>query len=80
MVHRESRSLKYVRERFTDVRYIFSASTQRHERHDRFEQGSYFYVYHNEHSGQARIEIANNAGTPDQDAIEGSESNNTPKI
>lgn len=39
--------------------------------HDRFDRGSYVYLYHNTTQRKARIEVANAAGTPDQDAFDG---------
>ena len=37
----------------------------------RFDKASYFYVYYNTTRQSARIEVANNAGTTDQDAFSG---------
>ncbi|KAL9062152.1 MAG: hypothetical protein Q9157_009182, partial [Trypethelium eluteriae] len=43
--------------------------------HHRFEKGSYVYLFHNPAQHQGRIEIANNAGTAEQDAFAGSLAN-----
>ena len=56
--------------RFVDVHYYFSPP-QAKPLHHRFDKGSYFYVLRNSSAGQIRVEIANNAGTPDQDAVSG---------
>ncbi|PGH13879.1 hypothetical protein AJ80_06148 [Polytolypa hystricis UAMH7299] len=56
---------------FADVHYYFSAPTPR-PGHDRFDKGSYLYIYHNPAQQRARIEIANNPGLPVQDAFFGS--------
>ncbi|OOQ86683.1 putative RNA recognition motif-containing protein [Penicillium brasilianum] len=55
---------------FADIHYYFTAPTPRPLQH-RFEKGSYLYVYHDASQNRARIEIANNPGTPDQDAFYG---------
>lgn len=47
-------------------------------RHHRFDKGSYLYLYENADECRARIEIANNAGTEDQDAFDGRESQSFP--
>lgn len=39
--------------------------------HHRFDKGSYLYIYHDDADNKARIEIANNPGTSDQDAFHG---------
>ncbi|PKS05679.1 hypothetical protein jhhlp_008021, partial [Lomentospora prolificans] len=39
--------------------------------HHRFDKGSYVYLFENANERRARIEIANNVGTDDQDAFEG---------
>lgn len=39
--------------------------------HHRFSRGSYTYIYHNPTEQRAKLEIANHAGTPDQDAFFG---------
>lgn len=37
----------------------------------RFDKASYFYIYYNSTRHTSRIEVANNPGTPDQDAFNG---------
>ncbi|KAF3480645.1 uncharacterized protein GIQ15_05992 [Arthroderma uncinatum] len=56
---------------FTDVHYYFTAPSP-HPTHHRFDKGSYLYIYHNPTQGGSRIEIANNPGTREQDAFNGS--------
>ncbi|KAF2273687.1 uncharacterized protein EI97DRAFT_435857 [Westerdykella ornata] len=56
---------------FADVHYYFSPPTQKPPHH-RFDKSSYVYLYHNPIQQSGRIEIANHAGTPDQDAFAGS--------
>ncbi|KAF7513995.1 hypothetical protein GJ744_006609 [Endocarpon pusillum] len=56
---------------FADIHYYFSAPTPR-PLHHRFEKGSYFYIYHNATRQTSRLEVANNPGTSDQDAFNGS--------
>ncbi|KAJ5888313.1 hypothetical protein N7495_008354 [Penicillium taxi] len=56
---------------FADIHYYFSPPTPK-PIHHRFDKGSYLYVYRNHHQNSSRLEIANNPGTPDQDAFEGS--------
>ncbi|KAF2141003.1 uncharacterized protein K452DRAFT_251868 [Aplosporella prunicola CBS 121167] len=55
---------------FADVHFFFSHPAARPP-HDRFDKGSYVYLYHNATDRRARIEIANHAGTPEQDAFMG---------
>ncbi|KAL1966375.1 hypothetical protein VTN77DRAFT_4517 [Rasamsonia byssochlamydoides] len=55
---------------FADVHYYFTVPTPKPLYH-RFDKGSYLYIYHDPSRGKARIEIANNPGTPDQDAFNG---------
>ncbi|KAF1349977.1 hypothetical protein BDV97DRAFT_352904 [Delphinella strobiligena] len=55
---------------FADVHYYFNPPSSRPV-HDRFDRGSYVYLYHNTTQRKARIEVANAAGTPDQDAFNG---------
>ncbi|KAK3701674.1 hypothetical protein LTR37_015326 [Vermiconidia calcicola] len=59
---------------FGDVHYYFSAPTSK-PRHHRFSRGSYVYVFHNAGENRAKLEIANHAGTPEQDAFSGYFSN-----
>ncbi len=56
---------------FADVHYYFSAPTPRPTAH-RFDKGSYLYLYGNKSGNGARLEIANNVGKPEQDAVTGS--------
>ncbi|KAF2764611.1 hypothetical protein EJ03DRAFT_378506 [Teratosphaeria nubilosa] len=53
---------------FADVHYYFADPSTKPPHH-RFDRGSYVYVYHNSHLHQAKLEIANHAGTPEQDAF-----------
>lgn len=39
--------------------------------HHRFDKGSYVYLFENPSQGKARLEVANHAGTQDQDAFNG---------
>ncbi|KAI7319307.1 hypothetical protein KC315_g9784 [Hortaea werneckii] len=55
---------------FADVHYYFSDPTSKPPHH-RFDRGSYVYVYQNASAQTAKLEIANHAGTPDQDAFSG---------
>lgn len=57
--------------RFTDCHYYFAQPTARPSLH-RFDKASYFYVYYNSTRQTSRIEVANNPGTPEQDAFNGS--------
>ncbi|PGH03039.1 hypothetical protein AJ79_07471 [Helicocarpus griseus UAMH5409] len=56
---------------FVDVHYYFSPPSPRPPHH-RFDKGSYLYIYHDAAQQKARIEIANNPGTAEQDAFYGS--------
>jgi hypothetical protein len=56
---------------FTDVHYYFNDPSSRPVHH-RFSKGSYTYLYHNPTDHRAKLEIANHAGTPEQDAFHGS--------
>ena len=55
---------------FADIHYYFGTPTVRPLLH-RFDKASYFYVYHNSTRQTARIEVANNPGTQEQDAFNG---------
>jgi len=55
---------------FADVHYYFSDPASKPQHH-RFARGSYLYLYHSPDSQRAKLEIANHAGTPDQDAFSG---------
>ncbi|KAJ5171965.1 hypothetical protein N7492_004558 [Penicillium capsulatum] len=59
---------------FADIHYYFNAPTPKPSHH-RFDKGSYVYIHHDAIQNKARIEIANNPGTPDQDAFHGGLSN-----
>ncbi|KAJ5748628.1 uncharacterized protein N7511_010324 [Penicillium nucicola] len=55
---------------FADIHYYFTEPTRRPSPyHHRFDKGSYLYVYHDAAQNKARIEIANNPGSPEQDAF-----------
>ncbi|KAI9845190.1 MAG: hypothetical protein M1838_001851 [Thelocarpon superellum] len=56
---------------FADVHYYFGPP---HEKppHHRFDKGSYVYLYRDTAVNQGRLEVANQAGTPQQDAVSGS--------
>ncbi|KAI9725958.1 MAG: hypothetical protein M1828_002286 [Chrysothrix sp. TS-e1954] len=56
---------------FADVHYWITPPSQKPPHH-RFEKGSYVYLHHNPSTRKARVEVANNAGTAEQDAFEGS--------
>ncbi|KAJ5500253.1 hypothetical protein N7453_009304 [Penicillium expansum] len=61
---------------FADIHYYFTEPTRRPSPyHHRFDKGSYVYVYHDAFQNKARIEIANNPGSPEQDAFCGGLSN-----
>lgn len=62
-----------MRNSFADIHYFYGAPTAKPPHH-RFDKGSYFYLFENASQRRARIEIANNAGTPEQDAFNGCES------
>ncbi|KAI5369972.1 hypothetical protein Slin15195_G008500 [Septoria linicola] len=55
---------------FADVHYYFGDPSSK-PAHDRFSKGSYVYLYYNVNTYQAKLEVANHAGTPDQDAFHG---------
>ncbi|OBT43055.1 hypothetical protein VE00_05500 [Pseudogymnoascus sp. WSF 3629] len=55
---------------FADVHYFYGPPTAKPPHH-RFDKGSYLYLYENAAQRRARIEVANAAGTPDQDAFDG---------
>jgi hypothetical protein len=56
--------------RFGDIHYFYSGPEVK-PRHHRFDKGSYVYLFENANERRCRIEIANHAGTPDQDAFDG---------
>ncbi|KAJ5132111.1 hypothetical protein N7448_006269 [Penicillium atrosanguineum] len=55
---------------FADIHYYFAAPTLK-PLHHRFDKGSYLYIYQDASQNKARVEIANNPGTPEQDAFHG---------
>ncbi|KAF4553120.1 Hypothetical protein D9617_8g051330 [Elsinoe fawcettii] len=55
---------------FADVHYYINAPGSKPQ-HDRFSRGSYVYLFHNPIQRRARLEVANHAGTVDQDAFSG---------
>jgi hypothetical protein len=55
---------------FADIHYYYGPPTAKPPHH-RFDKGSYVYLFENAAHRRARLEIANNAGTPDQDAFNG---------
>ncbi|MCJ1259006.1 hypothetical protein MMC24_006840 [Lignoscripta atroalba] len=55
---------------FADAHYYFSAPTPR-PLHHRFDKASYVYLYRDATDGRGRLEIANHAGKPEQDAFTG---------
>ncbi|KAE8393988.1 hypothetical protein BDV23DRAFT_22999 [Aspergillus alliaceus] len=55
---------------FADIHYYFTPPTPK-PLHHRFDKGSYLYLYYNRAQHKTRIEVANNPGTPDQDAFNG---------
>ncbi|KAF2752046.1 hypothetical protein M011DRAFT_435344 [Sporormia fimetaria CBS 119925] len=55
---------------FADVHYYYGPPAQKPPHH-RFDKSSYVYLYHNPIQQKGRIEIANHAGTPEQDAFAG---------
>jgi hypothetical protein len=58
------------RNSFADIHYYFTEPTRRPlPYHHRFDKGSYLYIYHDAFQNKARIEIANNPGSPEQDAF-----------
>ncbi|GIK06910.1 hypothetical protein Aspvir_002563 [Aspergillus viridinutans] len=56
---------------FADIHCYFTAPTPKPQYH-RFDKGSYLYLYKNASPQKLRIEVANNPGTSDQDAFNGS--------
>ena len=55
---------------FADVHYYFSPPAVK-PAHHRFDKRSYVYLYHDAMNRRGRLEIANSAGTPEQDAFMG---------
>ncbi|KAK0668329.1 hypothetical protein QBC41DRAFT_365569 [Cercophora samala] len=55
---------------FGDVHYFYGPPTN-NPPHHRFDKGSYVYLFEDPNQGRARLEIANQPGTEDQDAFDG---------
>ncbi|KAF2223699.1 hypothetical protein BDZ85DRAFT_112969 [Elsinoe ampelina] len=55
---------------FADVHYYVKAPGSKPQ-HDRFSRGSYVYLFYNPIQRRGRLEVANHAGTPEQDAFSG---------
>ncbi|KAI1105736.1 hypothetical protein F4804DRAFT_110565 [Jackrogersella minutella] len=55
---------------FGDVHYFYSPPESKPPHH-RFDKGSYVYLFENANDRRARVEIANQPGTDDQDAFDG---------
>ncbi|KAH8162226.1 hypothetical protein CIB48_g6033 [Xylaria polymorpha] len=55
---------------FGDIHYFYGPPTAKPPHH-RFDKGSYVYLFENAEHRRARIEIANQPGTDDQDAFDG---------
>ncbi|KAL2158001.1 hypothetical protein VTH06DRAFT_4811 [Thermothelomyces fergusii] len=55
---------------YGDVHYFYGPQTD-NPPHHRFDKGSYVYLFEDANQGRARLEIANHAGTEDQDAFHG---------
>ncbi|KAK1624004.1 hypothetical protein BDP81DRAFT_383695 [Colletotrichum phormii] len=55
---------------FGDVHYFYGPPTS-NPPHHRFDKGSYVYLFENANDRRARIEIANQPGSEDQDAFDG---------
>jgi hypothetical protein len=58
---------------FADVHYYFSPPASQ-PLHHRFDKSSYVYLHHSPMRQTGRIEIANQPGTPNQDAFAGCKS------
>lgn len=56
--------------RFGDVHYFYSPPIVKPSHH-RFDKDAYVYLFENVSHSRERIEIANNAVTPDQDSFNG---------
>ncbi|KAK3362541.1 hypothetical protein B0T25DRAFT_8303 [Lasiosphaeria hispida] len=55
---------------FADIHYFYGPPTD-NPPHHRFDKGSYVYLFEDVNQARARIEIANQPGTDDQDAFDG---------
>ena len=65
--------------RYADVHYYFDAPSPR-PLHHRFDKGSYVYLYRDAVRKRGRLEIANHAGQPEQDAFTGCELSRPPPL
>lgn len=61
---------------FADVHYYYGLPNA-NPPHHRFDKGSYVYLFEDAAQRKARIEIANYAGTPEQDAFTGCKSSSS---
>ena len=66
-----SNSTLLTRYSYADVHYFFSPPNSKPVTHHRFDKRSYVYLYHDALKRKGRLEVANHAGTPDQDAFSG---------
>ena len=55
---------------YGDIHYWFTAPSPRPASH-RFDRESYVYLYRETGQQRGRLEVANHAGTPEQDAFTG---------
>lgn len=55
---------------YADIHYFLGPPAAKPPHH-RFDRGSYVYIFEHAAERRARLEIANQAGTPDQDALNG---------
>lgn len=55
---------------FGDIHYFYGPPDHSPPHH-RFDKGSYVYLFENANDRRARIEIANKAGTEEQDSFDG---------
>ncbi|KAL2180533.1 uncharacterized protein P884DRAFT_192848 [Thermothelomyces heterothallicus CBS 202.75] len=55
---------------YGDIHYFYGPQTDK-PLHHRFDKGSYVYLFEDANQGRARLEIANQPGTEDQDAFDG---------
>lgn len=56
---------------YADAHYLFRVSPPSQPQHHRFAKGSYIYLYYSAVDKRTKLEIANHAGTRDQDAFYG---------
>ncbi|KAH6619295.1 hypothetical protein B0J18DRAFT_240435 [Chaetomium sp. MPI-SDFR-AT-0129] len=55
---------------YGDIHYFYGPP-ENNPPHHRFDKGSYVYLFEDANQGRARVEVANKAGTEDQDAFDG---------